>query len=593
MVKQYFSWGVAAFLAALVLLTVSQAAVAATPVSTKANAAALAANRPLAPGIVLKLRATNERLKMTVNTSRIVTLEKQVPQVQVSNPEILQLTVLSPTQVQLSAKAPGVTQVNIWDENNQIFTIDVIVFNDARELQEILGLQFPNTSLKVMPVANSAVISGFVDKPEIVPHIIRIAEEYYPKVINNITVGGVHQVLLHCKVMEVSRSKLRKLGFDFSQLSTGGGSIESTIADTIAQSTLGFRILGGGGSGAFIGVLEALREDSLLKIMSEPTLLCYSGRPATFIVGGEFPILVPQSLGTVSIEYKEYGTQLDFVPIVLGNGRIRLEVRPRVSEIDDSRSVEHEGFTIPALKTRQVETGVELNAGQTLAIAGLVEEHTEAGRRVLPWIGEVPYLGVLFGGVENKINEIELLILVTPELVDAMNPDEVPTCLPGTRTDSPDDCEFYLKRYIEVPKCCPPGSAGTGMNGEGSNGAYCPQCNKGELIIKGGNQGNGTQGGNGQLPGLIMRPTPAEPVAPPAPQATSGVMREPNTRKAPYSLQRSQTAGGSRYANPSNCYMPSKQTYTTARRPQNTPVERNTGKTLPGFIGPVGYDVVR
>lgn len=587
MVKHFFSVGAAAIAAALITLAATQPAVAQRPMSTPPNAAAQQAALATQPGIVLKLRATNERLEMIVNSSRIVTLERQVPQVQVNNPEILQLTVLSPNQVQLSAKKAGVTQVNIWDEKNQIFTIDVIVFGDARELQEMLKSQFPNTSLEVTPVSNSVVISGFVDKPEIVPHVIRIAEEYYPKVINNIVVGGVHQVLLHCKVMEVSRTKLRELGFDWAKL-TGSNWVQSTPVGVLSgvtgtgvsssslsnRNTFFFRVMNG--SSGFFGVLEALREDNLLKIMSEPTLVCYSGRPATFLVGGEFPITIPQSLGTVSIEYKEYGTQLDFVPIVLGNGRIRLEVRPRVSEIDDSRTIKIDDYEVPALKVRTVETGVEMNSGQTLAIAGLVEEQIESSRRALPWVGEMPYIGMLFGGVDSKRNDIELLILVTPELVDAMNPDELPPCLPGTMTDEPSDCELYLKRHIEVPRCCPPGCAGTD-----SSGAGCQECNRGETIIDGSQQSQ-----NGQLPGFILKPTPAEQIAPPAAQGVS-----PAARRSPSAGPR--LAAGGQYANPTNRYTPYNQNGTPPAKSQNQPATAGANKSLPGFIGPVGYDVVR
>ena len=127
------------------------------------------------------------------------------------------MTPLSPNQIQISAKATGVTQVNLWDENKKLYTIDVLVVGDARELAMVLRSTFPNGALKVMPVANSVMISGFVDKNEHIDRIIRIAEEYYPKVINNMTVGGVQQVLLHVKVMEVSRTKLRELGFRLGQ----------------------------------------------------------------------------------------------------------------------------------------------------------------------------------------------------------------------------------------------------------------------------------------------------------------------------------------------------------------------------------------
>jgi pilus assembly protein CpaC len=160
-------------------------------------------------------------------------------------------------------------------------------------------------------------------------------------------------------------------------------------------------------------------------------------------------------LGNVSYSLTPYGTTVDFIPIVLGNGNIRLEVRPVVSEIDPSVGVTINGTTIPGLKDRSVDTGVELQAGQTLAIAGLVQSRVDAERRGLPWLSEMPLIGVIFRSVQEKYNEIETLILVTPELVEAMNPSEVPPCGPGMRTTSPTDWELYARGYLEVPKCCP------------------------------------------------------------------------------------------------------------------------------------------
>jgi len=172
--------------------------------------------------------------------------------------------------------------------------------------------------------------------------------------------------------MEVSRTKLRHLGVDLSNLNkswnfTSGisGLIRASTGSTRAITTAGTETVTAGvfgTSNSFFSVLQALRQNDLLKIMAEPDLVCVSGRPAYFNVGGEFPILVPQSLGTVSIQYKRFGTQLDFVPIVLGNGLIRLEVKPRVSEIDPTRSVIINGTSVPGLRVREVETGVEMRA---------------------------------------------------------------------------------------------------------------------------------------------------------------------------------------------------------------------------------------
>ncbi len=505
---------------------------------------------PLAkPSVMFKIQSQNERMDITVRTSRILTMDQKIAQAQVSNPDTLELTPLSPNQIQVSAKATGVTQINLWGEDKKLYTIDVIVIGDSRELEMVLRSTFPSAALKIMPVSNAVLISGFVEQPEMIDRIVRVAEEYYPKVINNMTVGGVQQVLLHVKVMEVSRTKLRKLGFDFAKV-TGSSVVTSTPAGLLTNaidttstlrpafagatnSTFMFGIVNG--SSAFFGVLEALRQDNLVKILSEPTLTTVSGRAASFNSGGEIPVPVPQSLGTISIEWKVYGTQIDFVPIVLGNGKIRLEVRPRVSELDDSRSILINGTTVPGIKSRQADTGVEMQAGQTLAMAGLVQTYIESYNGGLPWISEVPYLGAAFRKTKEQKNEVELLMLVTPQLVEAMDPNEVPPCGPGTQTTSPSDWELFMRGHLEVPKCCPAGPNGP-----------CAQ-----------NGGRPTQPPEGLIQG------PGEKVPTPQPM------------------------DGARSSNPSNRYNPTKAGASVGATPTMAP------DGSPGFIGPVGYDDVK
>lgn len=427
--------------------------------------------------LVHKLLAANERMEMTVNSSRILDLELRIPKAQVNNQDILELTALSPNQIQMFAKKPGVTQVNLWDESDQIHTIDVIVYGDAQELAMLLETEFPSCSLKVKPTANAVILSGYVDRPDVVRQIVEMASDYYPKVINNIQVGGVQQVLLQTRVMEVSRTRLRTLGVDWGEFNgndfavssvsglignyaTNAGSITSTGGETFT-----FGIVTGANS--FFGLLEALRENNMMKILAEPDIVAVSGRSASFNVGGEFPIIVPQSLGTVSIEYKKFGTQIDFVPIVLGNGRIRLEVRPRISEIDNTRSIVINNTVVPGLRVREVDTGVEMQAGQTFALAGLVQTRIEADSRGLPWLMDIPYVGTAFRRTRDESNEIELLILVTPQLVEPLDPHEVPEYGPGQLTCSPTDCELYFKGFLEVP-CC----------GDGQNCGQCQKCRR-------------------------------------------------------------------------------------------------------------------
>ncbi len=507
-------------------------------------------------------------MEMTVNTSRILTLDVDIPQAQVNNPNILELTPLSSKQVQIFAKTPGVTQVNLWDRDPQstnpapkIYTIDVVVVGDAEELRLLLERQFPKSALRVTPVSKNVVISGYVDMADNVPKIMRICEQFYGQAINNMTVGGVQQVNLHIKVMEVSRTKLRSLGFDFAKI-TGSNVVASSvsglltgIADGVAsgsaKGTFSFAVVEGGG--AFFGILEALRQDSLLKILSEPTLVTISGRPAYFRVGGEFPILVPGSLGTVGIEYKRFGTEVDFVPIVLGNGKIRLEVRPRVSEIDNSRAVQVDAITVPGLSVREVDTGVEMEAGQTLALAGLVQTRTEAQRRGLPWVSEVPYIGAAFRRVEHVDNEIELLIMVTPELVEAMDQEEVPRCGPGMGTRSPNDWEAYMRGHLEMPAC------------NGCGGVGCQSC------TGYAHPGTPQVAPVGEVPAAGQGSFPQ----PPGPPSSAGM---------PSASGGFQGARGASYPN----------SYTGASRqyPARTvPSARSSGRS--GFIGPVGYDVAQ
>ncbi len=407
-----------------------------------------------------------QRLEMTVNTSRILALEKKVPRVFVSDTTIVQASPISPSQVQISALQAGVTQVNMWDEDGKIFTVDVIVIRDATELRELLASEFPEATLRIRPLAESVYISGYVPRPELVNEIISLSRDYYNKVVNGISVGGVQQVALQVKVMEVSRTKLRQLGLDWAFAGEDGGILQGS-GGLIAQAYDGngaelvpgiggdtVRIKLFGDASGFIAYLQALRADGLVKVLAEPTLVTMSGRPASFNSGGSFPILVPSGLGTVGIEYKHYGTRVDFVPIVLGNGLIRLEVRPSVSELDNSRGVDVNGVTVPGVTDRTVETSVEMQAGQTLALAGLIQTRVEAQKRGIPFLGDLPWVGRAFSSVEEKTNEVELLIVVTPELIGPMDAHQVPQCGPGEMTVSPNDHELYDYGHLEVPNCC-------------------------------------------------------------------------------------------------------------------------------------------
>ncbi len=535
--------------------------------------------------IIRKIERPSDRLEMIVKSSRMLTLEKRIPKALVNNPDIVELYPRSANQLQIVAKNTGFTQVNIWDEDDRIYTIDVFVTGDARELAAHLKQQFPRASLKVVPIADSVIINGSVDNPAHVQTIITMAEGFYPQVINRVTVGGVQQVLLRVKVMEVSRTKLRRLGFDFAHFTNDGFAVSSVsgLITAFAQATqtatggaganFNFGVIGD--NSAFFGVIEALRQDNLLKILAEPDLVTVSGRPSFFNVGGEFPILVPGGLGTVSVEY---------------NGNIRLEVRPRISEVDNTRSITINNTTVPGLRVREVDTAVELRAGQTLAIAGLVQTRIESQTRGIPWISELPWIGALFRRVEHQENEIELIITVTPELVDALDPHEVP-CGPGGGTTVPCDVELFWKAYKEVPRCCPPGY----LQGPVSPLQYMQpgQPIPGELPPPQPNASDAPGApptiGPAPSPSAQRRnvgPAPRRAAAPPSPQGDVRRLARPvrvGARPPVY-----QAMSHRRYDRSPATNDP--RIRANQARPTPFPA-RNPQQPRPGFIGPTGYDV--
>ncbi len=446
--------------------------------------------------MICKVSGANEKLELTTNTSRILTLDKNIPRVQVNNPDLLAVTPLSATQVQISAKKPGVTQVNLWDDAGKIHTVDVIIYGDARELELALQTQFPHASIKVFRYSESLVLSGYVDRPDYVTPIMQLAQDYSPKVINNITVGGVQQVLLKVKVMEVNRTKLRDLGVDWailngnsilaasnvSGLLANGGSILSSggglakVGSSIGNGGQTFQFGVFKSNTAFLGFLDALQQCQANKILAEPDLVAVSGRPAQFQDGGEIPIPVPQSLGTTTIEFKPFGTIVDFLPIVLGNGNIRLEVRPQITSPDYTKSVDINGTQVPTLLTRKVDTAVEMKAGQTFAIGGLIQQITVTNKQGLPYISDVPIIGVPFRKTSDHVEETELLILVTPEFVDPIDACEVPCDGPGTYTTSPTNRGLYCAAHMEVPTACNPTASLNACGDDSCASGGCSNC---------------------------------------------------------------------------------------------------------------------
>ena len=280
-----------------------------------------------------------------------------------------------------------------------------------------------------------------------------------PQIINLLKLPGPQQVMLKVQIAELNRTALRQIGSDLFGRSAGNsiltssgvGGNSSSLADLLSGGA--GTIVGVFDSGSFNIVMKALRQNNVATLLAEPNLITLDGHVARFQSGGEFPVPVAQQgggAGNSTVEFKNFGVQLAFVPYILEDNVIRLHVEPEVSNIAEELGVTLivGGSPIPGLRTRNASTTVELRPGQTLAIAGLLNREVDSATARIPILGDLPYVGVFFGSRQHQVIEQELIIAVTPYLIDAVNAEEI-LPLPGQEIDEPNDWEFYLLQRIE------------------------------------------------------------------------------------------------------------------------------------------------
>jgi pilus assembly protein CpaC len=434
---------------------------------------------------VFQVLTRSSKLNLVELETRVVELPKRITVVDGFDQNIVNVTAIDPRRLRLRAEKPGVTTVKLTDEFGETFTVEVFVEGDIRELQAHLQRLFPESAVEAIRLRDSIVLRGWVTEPDQIPQVVEISSQFAPTIHNQMRVAGENQIQLNVRVMEVQRSQVMELGFNFLLVgqqyyvsSTPGGLVPiqsvtlpfggppsvTSLGSALANPTMQFAITGA--SDIFNGFIEALQRKSLLKVLAEPRLVTTSGRPASLLSGGEFPILVPQGLGTATIQWREFGVRMEAVPIVLGNGRLRLDIAPEVSERDFANAVEVNGFVVPGLTTRRVNTQVEMRFGDTLMIGGLISQRRTATKSEVPFLGEIPGLGLAFRREQNEIGETELLILVTPYLASPINAGQFPGNGPGLNSADPTAHEFYLDGYLEVDQvgapygACPPGQPG-------------------------------------------------------------------------------------------------------------------------------------
>jgi len=417
--------------------------------------------------------ATPKQVEMIVNQSQIITSQTMIKRASVANPDVAEVVrVLSPTEILLAAKKPGMTQVILWDEQGNPTTIDVLVTGDKRQLEANIKRLFPTSNVTLSAAQSTLVLKGTCADARQARAIAQLASAYSAEVINSLSVVGPKQVLLQVRVSEVNRSKLRRLGINWlyaqpdffvTQTTNGIGSATvGTVPGNPLQHRMSFdlnpRALAGPISNVSVGIpsarsisfIDALKENGVMTVLAEPNLVALSGQKASFLVGGEFPIPVPQDENTVTIMFREFGIRLSFVPTILDDGTIRLEVEPEISDIDYSTAVQVSGFVVPGLITRKVKTAVELKNNQTFAIAGLISKSILATKSSVPVLGELPGIGPFFSSTIHRQEETELLVMVTAQLVDPLLPDQVPAA-PTDYVRFPTDVEVFLFGMLEAP----------------------------------------------------------------------------------------------------------------------------------------------
>jgi len=422
-------------------------------------------SQPVAP-------AEGETVHVLVGKSILINVQKPLTRVLSSNPTVVETMAASPTEIVVEGKAPGASSLILWDANGRSQVLDVVSDIDIAALRNVIQKTYPKEHLQLEADGGRLLLTGTASTSHIVEDLGKMASVYSKDVVNSILVPISHdrQVLLEVKFAEVDRAALSQVGVNI--FSTGAG-------NTIGATTTGqFGNFGqqkindafGAGTPHFpfeikdftvnqvlniflfrpdlhLGtVIQALQAQNVLQILAEPNLMAISGQKATFLAGGEFPFPVVQpsaGFSSISIIFKPFGVKLDFTGIIQEDNTLRLHVAPEVSALDFTNAVTLAGGgTVPAISTRRAETEIELKDGQSFGIAGLLDQRATAQLSKVPGIGDIPVLGQLFRSRSiNKTNN-ELLVFVTPHIIDPVRVASPPPAQPKLATPYLDEKKF-------------------------------------------------------------------------------------------------------------------------------------------------------
>jgi pilus assembly protein CpaC len=403
-----------------------------------------------------------EELRLGVGAQRVINLPAPITRIVVGQGGIIDATALNEDQLQITGLQSGQTTLAIFtSRSEQGISYDVTVGgtpavalptipdrgDPARQIRGQPGLQ----GVRVNRDGETLVLSGTVPDLDAHARAASIANAYGGgKVVDLMKVTGNQMVAVDIQFAAVSATTLRALGFNFAAL--GGSDFQGALVgpntlqsfqftgnlslNATAPLANAFNLFLGDPRNGILGLLSALSQAGLTQLLAQPTLMVRSGDQAEFLAGGEIPIPVPQggaSIGTVTIEYHQYGVKLNIAPVVLSDKRIVLKVSPEVSELDYANALQFQGFSVPAFRRRSTTTTVELGNGQSFVLAGLMYSNSQINESKFPWLGDLPIIGALFKSTNNQQERQELIIVATPRLVTPLSPGQVPP-LPGVDT---------------------------------------------------------------------------------------------------------------------------------------------------------------
>jgi len=393
--------------------------------------------------------AEGQALHILVGKSVVVNVQTPITRVLSSNPAVIETLATSRTEVVVEGRAAGTSSLILWDETGRSQMLDVIVDLDVSGLRTAIEHAYPNQQVQVQADGGRLVLTGNVPDTKAAEDLNKMATVYSTQVVNSLQVAPLHerQILLEVKFAEVDRTKLQQFGFNLFSLGAGNtiGSLSTqqfsspTVGSSGIKGVIGAPVTGTTSTFQFSDLLNIflfrpdinlgatikdLQQKSVLEILAEPNLMAVNGQKATFLAGGEFPfpIVQPsQGFTSITIQFKPFGVRLDFTGTVSNDNVIRLHVAPEVSTLDFSNGLTISGFSIPAISTRRAETEVELKDGQSFGIAGLMDHRAQVQLSKVPGIADVPVLGQLFRSRSINRTNTELLVLVTPRIVDPVH----------------------------------------------------------------------------------------------------------------------------------------------------------------------------